>query len=209
MAATASLPGWDLAVHLLVCGTLSPLHHIEWPLPVYVSITLVVVTERHQLAPTCMLQNAPSAELFLPTPAAPPQLPQKLRALSARAIAIICTTHTSLQHTADSCMQARFIRSLFRASSLNKLICSRPLQHTQQPLLHTSSMQALADHSENVAPPTSTSGAAAAMEPPTKQARISPAAAPVDESFRVQRMSDKASLPKRGSAKAAGYDISR
>ncbi|KAI8467058.1 MAG: dUTPase-like protein [Monoraphidium minutum] len=43
------------------------------------------------------------------------------------------------------------------------------------------------------------------MEPPAKQARIAPGAAA--ESFRVQRMSDKATLPKRGSAQAAGYDI--
>ena len=61
-------------------------------------------------------------------------------------------------------------------------------------------MQVLAAQSENVAPGCS------AMEPPAKQARLAPEAA---ESFRVQRISDKASLPKRGSAKAAGYDISR
>ena len=63
-------------------------------------------------------------------------------------------------------------------------------------------MQVLAAHSENMAPPTSTSG----MEPPTKQQRIS---IPVDESFRVQRISEQATVPKRGSAKAAGYDLAR
>ncbi|GBF88225.1 dUTP pyrophosphatase [Raphidocelis subcapitata] len=65
-------------------------------------------------------------------------------------------------------------------------------------------MQVLAAHSENVDP-----SSTAAMEPPAKQARVAPPQpAAAEESFRVQRISDKASLPTRGSAKAAGYDIS-
>lgn len=50
---------------------------------------------------------------------------------------------------------------------------------------------------------------AGSMEPPTKQAKIDAANAAPEPSLLVQRISDKASLPKRGSAKAAGYDIAR
>jgi dUTPase len=61
-----------------------------------------------------------------------------------------------------------------------------------------------ASSAENVAPSTGAAAGSkgAAMEPPTKQARLT-------ESFRVQRMHERATLPKRGSAKAAGYDIAR
>ncbi|KIY93499.1 dUTP pyrophosphatase [Monoraphidium neglectum] len=52
---------------------------------------------------------------------------------------------------------------------------------------------------ENVAPSCSDA------EPPTKQPRLAPE---TPESFSVQRISSNATLPTRGSAKAAGYDIS-
>lgn len=59
-----------------------------------------------------------------------------------------------------------------------------------------SAMQVLgASNSENVA-----------MEPPAKQARVAPSD---PEVFRVQRISAAATLPVRGSTKAAGYDIAR
>lgn len=89
---------------------------------------------------------------------------------------------------------------VFRASKHAALIFGHP-RHSRT---LSSSMHVLAA-SENVDP-----AGTMAVEPPAKQARVAPpppAAAP--ESFRVQRISDKASLPKRGSAKAAGYDISR
>jgi hypothetical protein len=60
----------------------------------------------------------------------------------------------------------------------------------------------LAARSENVAP-----GSSGMSEPPAKQPRLAPEAA--EPAFRVQRVSDKATLPKRGSAKAAGYDLAR
>jgi dUTPase len=61
-------------------------------------------------------------------------------------------------------------------------------------------MQVLMALPENVAPSCSDA------EPPTKQPRLAPE---TPESFRVQRISSNATLPTRGSAKAAGYDISR
>lgn len=59
-------------------------------------------------------------------------------------------------------------------------------------------MQVLGAQSENVAPSSAMEG------PPTKQPRL---AARPEEVFRVQRTSPNATLPKRGSALAAGYDL--
>lgn len=75
------------------------------------------------------------------------------------------------------------------------LACGPRLRYSFDPI---GSMQVLASGLENVAP------SAGSMEPPAKQARLH-----ATESFRVQRIREDATLPKRGSSKAAGYDISR
>lgn len=100
--------------------------------------------------------------------------------------------HASFRYASRSC--SCFVRAKFeQVPALNRHLRSL-----------TMSANVLSS-SENLQPAASTKqGAAAAMEPPSKQPRLEQ-----PSTFKVKLLNEDAKAPQRGSAAAAGYDLCR
>lgn len=90
------------------------------------------------------------------------------------------------------------LRASFRNSTISVITSVPRIISSSVPSRKMNVLEA--SNAQNVGPTPGSS-----MEPPAKQAKLDAA----EPALLVQRISDKASLPKRGSAKAAGYDIAR